>query len=532
MTVNDAKAIGLRVLERIRNLPLPVFFGAAVLLAAFLLLAFVGMSGPPFQVLYEGLTPQQGGEVIAALQKLGIPYQLDRAGTIIEVPAADVGRARLELASNGAPAEDASNAWKNLESAPMTASEAAVQALQQEAAQSSLEDSIKQVSGARDAQVMIAVPRNTPFLETQPTPKASVVMIGAPQPDEALGEAVARLVAGAVPGLAMQDVVVATGGGTILYPVSSTYDASRQLAIQQNVEAAQEAKIRALLTPILGAGNFRAAVSADIEFGTATIESVAYGPDSYPVSSDIERSRRVGNQNLPIGIPGALSNQPPGPTAAPLNPPAAAAPPANGATNAAPAAGTPPTPSAAQTAAAGAAQPLPVSTANHEQTRYALDQTTTESHPASWRVRAISVSVVLNQAALGAATPAELKTLIAATTTMPLTAIAVLPARFVVSGVPPEGLAGSAFSSVLRAMLVLVAAIALLAGLLLPLRRWLAGFTSRSLRVHHEPPQPPEEDARMHARALLGHAVDKVRLTVQSEPLTVARTLQKWLEQT
>jgi hypothetical protein len=139
---------------------------------------------------------------------------------------------------------------------------------------------------------------------------------------------------------------------------------------------------------------------------------------------------------------------------------------------------------------------------------------------------------VLNQAALGAATPAELKTLIAATTTMPLTAIAVLPARFVVSGVPPEGLAGSAFSSVLRAMLVLVAAIALLAGLLLPLRRWLAGFTSRSLRLHHEPPQPPEEDARMHARALLGHAVDKVRLTVQSEPLTVARTLQKWLEQT
>ena len=532
MTVNDAKAIGLRWLELVRNLPLPVFFAAAAVLAACLLLALVGMSGPPFQVLYEGLSPQQGGEVIAELQKLGIPYRLDRAGTVIAVPVADLGRARLELASNGAPPDDTSSAWKSLESAPMTASEASVQALQLEAAQSSLEQSIKQVSGAGDVQVIIALPRNTPFLETQPRPKASVVMIGAPEADEALGEAVARLVAGAVPSLAMRDVVVATAGGNILYPVSSTYDASRQLAIQQSVEVAQEAKIRALLTPIVGAGNFRTAVSADIEFGTATIESVAYGPHSYPLSTDIEQSHHVGNQYLPIGIPGALSNQPPGPTAAPLNPPAAPAP-ANGAANAPPVPQVPPTPNAAAAASAKPAQPLPVSTSNHEQTRYAVDQTTTEAHPASWRVKAISVSVVLNRAALGAATPAEIKTLIAASTTMTLAAIAVIPARFVASGPPPEGLAGSGFAYVLRAALVLMAAIALLAGLLLPLRRWLAGLTGSSLGVQREPPpKPPEDDAHTQARALLGHAVDRVRLTVQSEPLTVARTLQKWLEQT
>ena len=535
MTVNDAKAIGLRWLGLVRNLPLPVFFAAAAILAACLLLALVGLSGPPFQVLYEGLSPQRGGEVIAELQKLGIPYRLDRAGTVIAVPVADLGRARLELASNGAPADDTSSAWKSLESVPMTASEASVQALQLEAAESSLEQSIKQVSGAGNVQVMIAVPRNTPFLETQPRPKASVVMIGAPEADEALGEAVARLVAGAVPGLAMRDVVVATAGGNILYPVSSTYDASRQLAIQQSVEAAQEAKIRALLTPIVGAGNFRTAVSADIEFGTATIESVAYGPHSYPLSTDIEGSHHVGSQYLPIGIPGALSNQPPGPTAAPLNPPAAAAAAANGTANATPAPQVPPTPSAAEAASARAAQPLPVSTSNHEQTRYAVDQTTTEAHPASWRVKAISVSVVLNRAALGAATPAEIKTLIAASTTMKLAAIAVIPARFVATGAPPEGFAGSGFAYVLRAALVLMAAIALLAGLLLPLRRWLAGLTGPSLRLVREPPTPPEEEAHtqhMRARALLGHTVDRVRLTVQSEPLTVVRTLQKWLEQT
>jgi flagellar M-ring protein FliF len=525
MTVNDAKAVGQRLLERIRNLPLPVGLGIAAILAALLLLALIGMSGPPYQVLYEGLTPQQGGEVIAQLQKLGIPYQLDRAGAIIAVPVADMGRARLELASSGAPAEDASNAWKNLENVPMTASEASIQALQLEAAQSSLEESIKQVSGAREVQVMIASPPDTPFLATQPEPKVSVVMIGAPEPDEALGMTVARVVAGAVPSVAMQDVVVATSGGKILYPASSTYDASRQLAIQQSVEAAQEAKIRSLLTPVVGAENFRTAISADVEFGRATITSITYGPHSYPISLDVEQTRRTGNQTLPIGIPGALSNQPPGPTTAPLNPPAAA-PPAGTAAN-----GQPVAPGTSQTATTSGGQPLPVSTSNHSQTRYAIDQTSTEAHPASWHVKAISISVVINRAALGPITPEQLKTLISATTTMPLSAVAVIPARFIASKASPKGQVGSVLPNILRATFLLIAAIAVLTGFLLPLRAWLADLTGRPSRLFLEPVKPQEEDAQTEARALLGQTVDKVRLTVQSEPLIVVRTLQKWLEQ-
>ncbi len=326
MTLEEAKTFSRRLLERIKNIPLPLGLGMAAILAALLLLAAIGMSGPPYQVLYEGLTPQQGGDVIAELQKLGIPYQLDSAGAIIKVPLADLGKARLELASNDMPAQYMSRAWKSLENAPMTASEASIQALQLEAEQTSLEESIKRVSGARDAQVLIALPQDTPFLATQPKPKASVVLLGAPEEDESLGATVAHLVAGAIPGLALEDVVVATSGGRILYPASSTYDASQQLAIQQDVEAMQELKIRSLLAPIIGPENFRATVSANIEFGDAKITSISYGPHSYPVSANVEQARRVGNQTLPIGIPGALSNQPPGSTTAPLSPAAVAAP--------------------------------------------------------------------------------------------------------------------------------------------------------------------------------------------------------------
>ncbi len=528
MTLDDAKTFSRRFWERIRNIPLPLGLGMAAILAALLLLAAIGMSGPPYQVLYEGLTPQQGGEVIAELQKLGIPYQLDRAGAIIKVPLADLGRARLELASNDMPAQNTSRAWEALENAPMTASEASIQALQREAEQNSLEESIKRVSGAQDAQVLIALPQDTPFLATQPRPKASVVLIGAPEEDESLGATVAHLVAGAIPGLALEDVVVATSGGRILYPESSTYDASQQLAIQQDVEAMQELKIRSLLTPIVGPGNFRATVSADIEFGDTKITSVSYGPRSYPVSADVEQTRRAGNQTLPIGIPGALSNQPPGSTTAPLNPTAAAAPGATGQ----PATGAPATGNGQQTAAASSAQQTPVSTSRRSQTQYAIDQTSTEDHPASWRVKAISISIVVNQAALQTIDVTRLKTLIAGTTTVPLDSFAVIPAKFIASGALPREQSHSDLESALRAALLLTAAIAVLAGLLSPLRRWLVYLVARPRRMIIEPEKNPEEDVHARARILLGHSVDKVRLTVQSEPLVVVKTLQKWLEQT
>jgi len=526
MTLGDAKTVFRRLLERIRNIPLPLGLGMAAILAALLLLAAIGMSGPPYQALYEGLSPQQGGEVIAELQKLGIPYQLDRAGTIIKVPLADLGRARLELAGSGTPTQNISRAWETLENAPMTASEASLQALQLEAEQSSLEESIKRVTGAQDVQVLIALPQDTPFLATQPKPKASVVIIGAPEEDEALGATVAQLVAGAIPGLALEDVVVATSGGRILYPASSTYDASQQLAIQQDVEAVQELKIRSLLTPIVGAKNFRATVSADIEFGHATITSVSYGPHSYPATVDAEQARHTGNQTLPIGIPGALSNQPPGSTTAPLNP-----------TTAPGTTGQPPPPAQAsgntrRTAAAAPAQQVPVSTSRHSQTQYDVDQTSTEDHPASWRVKAISISIVVNRAALRAIDIGRLKTLVAGTSTVPLDTFAVIPARFITSGTPPREQLSANLQSALRAALLLTAAIAVLAGFLSPLRFWLLQLIARPRRSVIEPEKPPEEDEHARARVLLGHSVDKVRLTVQSEPLVVVKTLQKWLEQT
>src|ERR1700743_3407187 len=148
MTIQDARVLGLRVVNRVRTLPLLVVLAVVMSLIALTLLVTIGRAGPPYQALFEGLSPAQGGAIIAQLQKLGIPYRLEREGTIIAVPQSDVGVARLQLAPTGMPDTSNGTAWKALENAPMTASQPAVDALRLDALQDSLEQSIESVSGA------------------------------------------------------------------------------------------------------------------------------------------------------------------------------------------------------------------------------------------------------------------------------------------------------------------------------------------------------------------------------------------------
>jgi flagellar M-ring protein FliF len=519
MTIQDARALGLRVVHRVRTLPLLVVLAVVVGLIAVTLMVAISLSGPPYQALFEGLSPAQGGAIIAQLQKLGIPYRLEREGTIIEVPESDVGFARLQLAATGMPDTTNGTAWKALENAPMTASQPAVDALRLDALQDSLEETIESVSGATAVRVMVALPNDTPFLTTQPKAKASVVMTGVAQPDEALGLTVAQLVSGGVPGLAQEDVVVATNSGQILYPISSNLNANRALEIQSRIEAAEEAKVRSLLTPMFGAADFRIAVSADVKFAEKTIQSVVYGPNAFPVSADTEKTKQVGHPNVPIGIPGALSNQPPGPTTAPLNAPPPAA------------NGTPATGGQPGTTPAATAPPEPVSTTDKGQTQYDIDETRSQTHPAGWEVAGLTVSVVVNKAAMATTTPDEVRQLIAATTTLPMKSINVMAAQFVVSSAPIVSAHAPLLPTLLRASLFVAAALALLFGFLMPSMRWMSGLTISARRA---PDLLPIEqiDPVNPAQRGLEQAVERIRHTAKNEPATVAKMLQKWLEQT
>ncbi|MGE4481072.1 flagellar basal-body MS-ring/collar protein FliF [Acidocella sp.] len=499
--------------------------GGAVL-ASLGVALWLELSGPPYAVLSEGLSPADGGKVIAHLQKLGIPYQLQAAGNVIMVPAPQLAQARLQLGAADIPGSSTQNAWNQLENAPMTASDLAQSTMATQALQLTLQQSIEAMNGIRSAQVFLALPPETPFLASQPKPAASVVVDADQTQAAAQGETIAKLVAGAVPGLAAKDVTVVTTSGSTVYPASGTMNTGSQFATQAQIEAMSAARVAGLLIPLLGAGNFRTDISADMDFTQARIHQVTYGPSQMVARSRDNQSTQTGPSNSAIGIPGALSNEPPGKTTAGTAP---AAQPAATQTQ-----GQPQGQTQGQTQGQPPGQeqknnstPLPSRTSKDLDQTFVTDQTDSDITKPDWAVKSIAVSVVLNQSALPKdLTVDQIKAAITAAFAYPDVKVNVLATPF---QKPAEALGSSpmiaAASPLTHAALELLAALALLFGLALPAGRRLANIDLKNL----VPPPPPAQ--RPLPTIPPPRDFSGLREQASENVPGVARLLQSWTEE-
>ncbi|MDE8345528.1 MAG: flagellar M-ring protein FliF C-terminal domain-containing protein [Acidocella sp.] len=489
--------------DQASRLPKSLWLAGAVILLSLGAALWLEMSGPPYAVLDEGLSPADGGKVIAALQKLGIPYQLQEAGNLILVPAPSLAQARLQLGTAQVPGSDVTAAWDRLETAPMTASDLAQSTMAMQALELSLQQSIQSMAGIRSADVFLAIPRETPFLGDQPKPTASVVIDADATSAQTQGPAIANLVAGAVPGLSAAQVTVETTAGIAVYPTGNAMAIGTQMSTVAEVEASARARLDGLLTPLVGAGNFQTDISADIDFTREHIHQISYGPTHLVAHQTSALSTQWGTPPLAIGIPGALSNEPPAPTSA-----STATPPAAGAGASA----------VKQTPApAGPTQ----NTSNLDQ-RFVTDQSDADITDPDWHVKSLAVSVVLNQAAMNGVTQAQVKSVIAGAFAYPQVNVTVVSANFHMQ--PSAVVSGSILQAVnplTHALLELLAAAALLFGLAVPAGRRLAGINIQSLLP---PPQRPMP------MVLPPRDFGELRDAASGNIAGVAKLLQNWAE--
>ncbi len=498
------------------RIPKILWAAGAVVLVSLGAVMWLELSGPPYAVLDEGLSPADGGKVIAQLQKLGIPYQLQAAGNVILVPAPQLAQARLQLGAAQVPGSDTQTAWDQLENAPMTASDLAQSTMATQALELSLQQSIQAMNGISSAQVFLALPPETPFLADQPKPAASVVVDAGQMQAAAQGETIAKLVAGAVPGLAAADVTVVTTDGTTVYPAGGATNTGTQLATEAQVEADAAARVAGLLIPMVGANNFRTDVSADLDFTQASIHEISYGPAHIVQHSSSNQTSQTGSDGAALGIPGALSNEPPGQTTA-ANP----APAQTGTTKSTA------TKQSQQAAPAPAPAPVPSRTTNDLDQTFVTDQTESDITKPDWAIKSIAVSVVLNQAALPKNLQIkQIKAAIAAAFAYPDVTVNVLAAPFQPQPVPLAGAPIIAAANPLaHAVLEVLAAMALLFGLALPTGRRIATVNLRAMLPSPQPAQrplpiitPPRDFSELRDQA--------------SENIPgVARLLQSWAEE-
>ena len=393
------------LLERVRPVlggrtRVAVIVGGAVA-ATLVASATLWFWGSNYAVLYAGLSGEEGGRAIAELQKLNIPYSITEGGRVIEVPASEVGRARLQLAASGVVKHDGDE-WAILDNESLGVSPFVEQVHYVRGIEAALSRTVGEVDGVVSAKVTLALPKQTDFLGDSPKPSASVLV--RLRPGAALTgpqvSGIVSLVASSVPGLARENVTVVDQSGSVLNPAGDgiAMQAPQQLELTREINHRYETLITDLLVPVLGRGNFRISSDADIDFSQSKESLVKYG-DSHVLSQD-ETVRIKGAGDTPIGIPGALSNERPE-TPTTTNPQqqnqqqnAAQGNPTGQATSAPP----------AKDAVAMAA---PSDT--HKTTNYDIDKTVQFLEHPSWRLRGINIAVLVNNPTGSPLPPERLK---------------------------------------------------------------------------------------------------------------------------
>jgi flagellar M-ring protein FliF len=118
----------------------------------------------------------------------------------------------------------------------------------------------------------------------------------------------------------MADVTVVDQHGNLISTGEDSADllmAAKQHQYSKEVENSVIKRINGILEPVVGGGKFRAEVSADIDFTAVEQAAETFNPDLPAIRSEqtLNETRRAGD--VAAGIPGALTNQPPGTAEAP-----------------------------------------------------------------------------------------------------------------------------------------------------------------------------------------------------------------------
>ncbi|MCT8469779.1 flagellar M-ring protein FliF [Chromohalobacter canadensis] len=314
--------------DRMRGNPrVPLIIAAAASVAVIAAL-LMWASSPDYRVLYSTLTQEDGGKIVTELDSMGVPYEFSENGQALLVPADRVNKLRMQLAEQGLP-EASGVGYELMDEQSFGISQFAEHVNYQRALEGELSRTIEDLGPVSNARVHLAMAKPSVFVRESEPASASVMLDL--QRGRVLGEgqvqAIMHLVSSSVSELATDDISVVDQTGRLLSPASDGNEAlsGTQLDYVSRVERNYAERIESILAPILGARNVKAEVSAQLDFSKREGTSETYSPNQPPneaaVRSEQSSITYSGDADLAMGIPGALSNQPPGAAASPINAP-------------------------------------------------------------------------------------------------------------------------------------------------------------------------------------------------------------------
>lgn len=280
---------------------------------------------PDYRVLYANLADRDGGAVLAALNQMNVPYKMADGGAAILVPSDKVYEARLKLASQGLP-KGGTVGFELMENQRYGVTQFQEQVNYQRGLEGELAKSIQSLSAVQSARVHLAIPKPSVFLREQQKPSASVLLniYAGKSLDRTQVSGILNLVAASVPELHISHISVVDQTGKLLSNLGADSNGldPNQLQYVQQMEQNLSRRIVELLEPIVGRANVHAQVAADVDFTRSESVAENFKPNQPPNEAAIRSSQiseaGAGATQTAQGIPGAVSNQPPGAAVAPI----------------------------------------------------------------------------------------------------------------------------------------------------------------------------------------------------------------------
>lgn len=393
-------------LTRLSNQQKVLLMVAIAAIIALLVASSTWIKQADYRVLFSNISERDGGAIIASLEQLNVPYKFNESGGAILVPGSRVHEVRLRLAAQGLP-KGGGVGFELMENQKFGISQFAEQVNYQRGLEGELSRTIQSIGAVQAARVHLAIPKPTVFVREDLKPSASVLLNLYPgrllEPSQITG--IQNLVAASVPNLSVAGVTIIDQSGALLSQLrSQMLDAGldpTQIRYVREIEASAIQRVDDILSPIVGPGNARVQVAADVDFSQSEQTAETHRPNTAPADVSMRSqqiSESVNGGPAAQGVPGALSNQPPVPGTAALTPP--------------PAAGTSTTAGSTNSAAAQA----PVSTRKDSTINYEVDKTIRHTKQSVGTIKRLSAAVVINyrKDAKGAGKPlsdAELKSI-------------------------------------------------------------------------------------------------------------------------
>lgn len=270
-----------------------------------------------FHPLYGAGEAYPAAEVMQVLDADSIAYRLHPQSGQVLVRDDQLARARMLLAAKGVKVAVPAGYELFDKDEPLGTSQFVQDVRLKRSLEGELARTVMAMEGVQQARVHLAIDQQSSFVVSQREPaKASVMLQLAPgfRPKPEQVAAVVNLVANSVPQLQPENVSVVDQHGVLLSRGLAAWGGAQQNGqLVDDFQQKAVANVEQVLAPIVGPGNYRVSVAADIDFSQKEETLQSYG-DTPRLRRETLRDDSTLDE-LALGVPGSLSNR------APVKPP-------------------------------------------------------------------------------------------------------------------------------------------------------------------------------------------------------------------